>query len=293
MLAWSRRFPSLAKPLAYIRLIRARHKFWERTYLGFWEGELKLLRQAGYQERIAEMRNKYANRRCFILCNGPSLKTLDLRPLKDEITIGSNGIYKGFEDFGFHTDFLFFEDIEQLEIRRKDFPKIQGPTKMAALYNAYAIKPDTDTLFFNAPRMRRNLYYWNELYPQFSEDFAAIVHLGSSITYIMMQWAFHLGCEQVYVLGLDHNYGKLPKRFPPGKIDITKENIDEVSKLHYTNNYYKVGDQIGVPDVARQEQAYTLALDRYQRAGRKLINLSPGTKLNILPTADYSSIISK
>lgn len=121
MLAWTRRFPSLAKPLAYLRLVRARHRYWERTYLGFWEGELKLLRKPGYQQRIAEHHNKFADKRCFILCNGPSLQTQDLSPLKNEITIGSNGIYKGFDDFGFHTDFLFFEDIEQLELKRKDW----------------------------------------------------------------------------------------------------------------------------------------------------------------------------
>ena len=291
MLAWTRKFPSLAKPLAYYRLVRARNRFWERTYPGWWEGEFKLLRRAGYQDRISEFHNKFHGQRCFVMCNGPSLQQLNLAPLKDEITIGCNGIYKGFEAFGFHTNFLMFEDIEQLELRRKDFHKIEGPIKLAALYNAYAVKADRDTLFFNSPRMRRNLYYWNELYPQFSEDFAAIVHLGSTVTYIMLQWAYFLGCDPVYVIGLDHDYGELPKKFPPGKIQITEDNIEEVRKLHYTHQYYQVGDQMGVPDVARQEAAYSLALQKFQQDGRQLINLTPGSKLDVFPKQDYSSII--
>ncbi|MCH6255238.1 DUF115 domain-containing protein [Puniceicoccaceae bacterium K14] len=276
-----------------MRLVRARHRFWERTYLGFWEGKLKLLRKPGYQEKIAEHYNMYAGKRCFILCNGPSLKAQDLSPLKGEITIGSNGIYKGFQDFGFHTNFLFFEDIEQLELRRNDFPKIKGPKKLAALYNAYAVKADSDTLFFNAPRMRKNLYYWNELYPQFSKDFAAIVHLGSTITYVMLQWAYYLGCEKVYLLGLDHNYGKLPKLFQPGKIDVTAENIEKIRGLHYTDSYYKIGDQIGVPDVDRQEQAFELAQKQFQAAGRTLVNLTPDTKLEAIPKDAYASVINQ
>ncbi len=75
------------------------------------------------------MRNRYLGKRCFILGNGPSLKKMNLDCLKDEITIGSNGIYRFFKEMGFATNFLLFEDVEQTEIRVQIFIKSKGQSK--------------------------------------------------------------------------------------------------------------------------------------------------------------------
>src|SRR6476646_10859762 len=45
--------------------------------------------------RNAELRNRHKERtRCFVIGNGPSLKTQDLTLLKDEITIVANSFFK-------------------------------------------------------------------------------------------------------------------------------------------------------------------------------------------------------
>lgn len=291
MIAWTPKFPKYALPLAYWRLLRARHGYFDRVglRLGPW-GIPRFTHIPGSQQRLALMRNKQRGRRCFIIANGPSLQALDMTKLRREVTIGCNGIYQAFPEWGFHTSYLVFEDIEQLELRRHDVGRVAGPVKLAAIYNAYAFKPDRRTLFFNAPRMRGQLYYWEDLYPQFSRDFAAIVHLGSTVTHIMLQLAYHLGCDPVYLIGLDHDYGELPRRFPPGKITITEENIDLIRGLHFSNQYYQVGDQIGVPDVARQEAAYTAARAAFEADGRRVFNASAHTALDVFERCDYGSL---
>jgi hypothetical protein len=40
------------------------------------------------------LRDRHAGARCFVLGNGPSLGGLDLRPLRDEVTIAANSFYK-------------------------------------------------------------------------------------------------------------------------------------------------------------------------------------------------------
>ncbi len=293
MLAWTRAFPLHERFLGYLRLLRARHRFHDR--LGLRRGGrfgITIGQRPGDQQRLAMMRNKHRGRRCFVIANGPSLNGMDLSPLRDEITIGCNGIYKAFPGWGFHTDYLIFEDIEQLELRRRDIGAIKGPLKLAALYNAYAFPADSRTIFFNAPRMRGNLYYWTDIYPQFSPDFAAIAHLGSSVTYLMLELAYHLGCDPVYLIGLDHDYGELPRRFPPGKITITEQNIDLVRGLHFSNAYYKIGDQIGVPDVARQEMAYALAQSAFENDGRKIYNASAESKLDLFERVEFASLFA-
>lgn len=291
MLAWTPNFPKSALPLAYWRLLRARHGYFDRVGLKFGPGGLPhFTHRPGSQQRLALMRNKHQGRRCFIIANGPSLQQLDMKKLRSELTLGCNGIYQAFPDWGFHTSYLLFEDIEQLELRRHDVGKVKGPIKLAALYNAYAFKPDRQTIFFNAPRMRGQLYYWQDLYPQFSTDFAAIVHLGSTVTYIMLQLAYHLGCDPVYLIGLDHDYGELPKLFPPGKITITEENIELIRGLHFSNQYYQIGDQIGVPDVARQEAAYRKAREAFEADGRQILNASAHTALDVFERCDFNSL---
>ena len=291
MLAWTPSFPRTVLPLGYWRLLRARHGYFDRVglRLGRW-GIPRFSHIAGSQQRLAAMRDKQKGRRCFVIANGPSLKQLDMKKLRGEVTIGCNGIYQAFPEWGFHTSYLVFEDIEQLELRRLEVGRVQGPLKLAALYNAYAFRADRRTLFFNAPRMRGHLYYWEELYPQFSTDFAAIVHLGSTVTYIMLQLAYHLGCDPVYVIGLDHDYGELPKRFPPGKITITEENIELIRGLHFSNRYYKVGDQIGVPHVAMQEAAYARARETFEAGGRRILNASAHTALDVFERCDFNSL---
>lgn len=291
MLAWTPKFPKSALPLAYWRLLRARHGYFDRVGLriGPW-GLPRFTHLAGSQQRIAMMRDKYRGQRCFIIANGPSLKQLDMTRLRKEVTLGCNGIYSAFPEWGFHTTYLLFEDIEQLELRRHDVGRVRGPIKMAALYNAYAFKADSRTIFFNAPRMRGQLYYWRDLYPQFSTDFASVVHLGSTVTYIMLQLAYHLGCDPVYIVGLDHDYGELPKLFPPGKITITEENIEIIRGLHFSNQYYQVGDQIGVPDVAMQEAAYAKARAAFEADGRRVINASAHTALDVFDRCEFGGL---
>lgn len=99
----------------------------------------------------------------------------------------------------------------------------------------------------------------------------------------MLQLAYFLGCNEVYILGLDHDYGQLPELFPPGKISITKENYHLVQDCHFDKNYYKIGDVIGVPYVEKQEQAYKMALDEFLKDNRKIVNANFNSKLQVFP----------
>ncbi len=286
MIAWTSKFPVSEKPLGYLRLLRARHRFFDR--IGFRRGGVGWV--LGDQHRLAALRDKHKGQRAFVIANGPGLKTLDLSPLRNEITIGCNGIYKLFPEWGWHVNYFMMEDIDQVELRRRELAGIKGPLKLYAIYNGYAFPADADTVFFNAPRVRGNLYYWTDIFPQFSRDFAAVAHLGSTVTFLMLQWAYHLGCDPVYVIGLDHDYGELPKLFSPQHITITKEHVEKVRGLHFSDDYYKEGDPIGVPDVARQEAAYALAQKSFAEDGRRLYNASSHTKLDVFERVDYASL---
>ena len=68
------------------------------------------------KKKILEYKNKYAPKRCFIIANGPSLKTMNLDCLKDEITFGMNRIYLLFGQTPFKP--TFYVCIDRLVLRR-------------------------------------------------------------------------------------------------------------------------------------------------------------------------------
>ncbi len=292
MIVWRKSFPRRKRPLGYLRLLRARHLFYDR--MGFRrdkDGRFGYGVIPGYQSAMWRWHNRYKGRRCFILGNGPSLATMDVGPLRKEITIGSNGVYTQFDEWGFKLNYLLFEDLEQTELRGPEIHKVKGVTKLASLYNAYAFRADESTYFFNA--RIGNKKYWNEMAPMFSTNFADIVYLGSTVTYIALQLAFYLGCDPVYLIGVDHNYGELPKLFPPGKITVTEENYPLVQQCHFDKNYYKIGDQIGVPNVKLQDDAYAKAREVFEAHGRHVYNAGVDSKLEAFERCEYGPLFAK
>lgn len=277
MIVWTKNYPQRNKVFGYSRLLRARYAFFDHYTIKRVGFRFELSVKDGYQRIFRKWRNKHKGKRCFILGNGPSLNEMDISLLKNEITIGSNGIYKNFDKWGFTTDYLLFEDVVQTELRSNDIPKIKGPVKLAAIYNSYAFRKDETTFFMNVRLSDK--FYWDNLAPCFSEDFSEIVYLGSTVTYLALQLAYHLGFDEVYLIGVDHDYGELPKLFPPGKITITEDNIHLVKGLHCDENYYKIGDMIGVPYVDYQNEAYEKARNVFEVHGRKVFNAGVGGKL--------------
>ena len=239
----------------------------------------------GYQSKLASLKNKFHKKPCTIVANGPSLNDSDPNLIRQTVSIGCNGIFKRFPEWGFETNFLVFEDIEQFEIRAKELGKTRYSQKLAGIYNAYCVKDHKEWLFFHAPRSQNHSYYFHDesIYPEFSKDFAGIVHLGSTVSFIMLQLAYHIGCDPVIIIGLDHDYGELQKLYPPGKVAITEENISIVRECHFQENYYKIGDVVGVPWVEKQEQAFQSALNAFAKDGRTLLNASKKSNLGIIP----------
>ena len=286
MLAW-KKSTVISSLLYQFRVAKAQYEYFD--HYGLYEPNNKFLpriaRKQGHQTRLSELRDKHLNQPAVVICNGPSLADTPLDFISSKLSIGCNGIYKNFEGWGFHTDYLLFEDIDQFEIRASEASRVTGPVKMAAIYNAYCISSSNDFLFFNAPRRTGNWgYYFNStVFPQFSKDFASIVHLGSTITYIMLQLAYHLGCDPVYIVGLDHEYS-VPSTKDHFVLRITSDNIESVRRSHGIPNYYRIGDVIPLPRYDLMELAYAEALINFEAAGRKLFNASARSKLDILPS---------
>ena len=292
MIKFTDRYPRWKFPFGYLKLLKTQFEYFDHVKFDIKNPKkFGFLNIGGYQSELSKMRDIHKGKRGFIIANGPSLNDIDMSLLQNEITIGCNGIFKEFEKWGFHTTYYLTEDQQQTELRGKEISSLKGPIKFAGIHNAHAFSAFNDINFFHVPMRRNSAYYIrSELFPQFSKDFASIVHLGNTVTYIMLQFAYHIGLEEVYIVGLDHNYGKLPELFPHGKIKVTEENYKLVQECHFDKNYYKVGDVIGVPWVEKQEKAYSEANKIFLENGRKILNASSFSKLDIFKKVDFDTL---
>ncbi|MFC1833741.1 hypothetical protein ACFL2Q_03280, partial [Thermodesulfobacteriota bacterium] len=75
-------------------------------------------------------REKYGNRRCFVIGNGPSLKRIDMMKLKHEVTIGSNRIYLYYRKMGFCPSFYTVVNYLIAEQIQKDVERIEESIKI-------------------------------------------------------------------------------------------------------------------------------------------------------------------
>ena len=78
--------------------------------------------------------------------------------------------------------------------------------------------------------------------------------------------------------------------FEPGHIKITEKNLPIFKKYHFTENYYKIGDKIGVPFIELENQAYKSCNDFFKSSGRQLFNAGLDSRVPFIPKIDFDSL---
>ena len=285
-IVWTKAFKWWERPLGYYRLLKARKNYGTRIRIANPLTSGHFFRAVpGYQEKLRRLRNIHEGSRCFVIGNGPSLRRMDLKLLRNEITIGSNGIFKLFPKMGFHTTYLTMEDVEQCEDRRREHKHIKGPIKIYALNNAYCVPSDDSTLFMNVYRHQMGEQ-------RFSEDCSEVLYSGWTVTYLNLQLAFHLGCDPVYLIGVDFSYGRIGDSFRPGVIDVTAKVMKDIRLTHFDPSYHKVGSRFGVPHVDKQYRSFQKAHGVYEKHARRIYNAGLDSELDVFEKVDYADLFN-
>ena len=219
--------------------------------------------------RLANLRDIHQGERCFIIGNGPSLKQTDLSLLRDEFSFGMNRIYLLFPELGFFTSYYLSVNnlvIEQCadEIRALPVPKFL-PWRARHYF-----LPTEDTVFL----------YTTYSSLDFAQDARGRLWEGATVTYVALQLAFHMGFDQVILIGVDHNF--VTKGEP--NATVVSEGDDP---NHFHSNYFGKGFRWQLPDLETSETAYCLARDAYHLAGRQILDATIGGKLNVFPKVDF------
>ncbi len=258
--------------------------------------------------RLAALKDSHKGQRAFIIGNGPSLKQTDLSKLKGEITFGMNRIYLMFPEMGFSTTYLSVVNDLVIEQTASDLAALQIPkfltwrsrrffqNLLPSQPPASNIQPPTSDLqpptsdlqppasslqppTFSLPTFLYTTYDS----PRFSRDVSGRIWEGATVTYVTMQLAFHMGFDEVIIIGVDHNYETKGK--PNTTITSTGDDPN-----HFSGAYFGKGFRWQLPDLETSEMAYRLARQAYESAGRRIVDATVGGKLTIFEKVAYDSL---
>lgn len=212
---------------------------------------------------LAELKDIYRGRRCFILGNGPSLNQTDLALLKDEITIGLNRIYLKFPDMGFSTTFLCCVN----ELVLQQFADDIANQSSVTLINSKGR--------LHGPAGKSLHHMTSITGAGFTTDLSQHTwHPGATVTYAALQLAFHLGIEEVILLGVDHNF------VHSGRAHLT-EKASGPDANHFDPNYFGKDILWQFPDLAESEINYATAREVFRIHNRRIFDATVNGKLRI------------
>ena len=224
---------------------------------------------------VSALRGAHWGRRCWVLCNGPSLNKIDLRALSDEITIGMNGI---FLKQGFRPTYHVVEDREFAADRADEINDYRGPVKVYAADLA-GLRADYPVRFARSGFADR---------PKFSVDLSAVVYWGGTVTYMALQLAYYLGCSEVYIVGADHHM-----EVPAGtEVNGGTYSSAGTDPNHFDPDYFGSGKRWHAPNWPLQERAYAMARAAFARAGRRVLNASVGGRLEVFDRVDWRKVVA-
>lgn len=235
-------------------------------------------------------RNCHKGQRCFVIGNGPSIKSQDLSCLHNEITFVMNAFWKHpilnlwQPDYYFLADPLFFDGSEYsnefLAELRNHVTKLKLFVPMDSTKNGiHHIFEDQLYLVAFIGELGQGLSGW--------PDFTKYVPGVKSVSQFAIMAAMFMGCSPIYLLGLDHDWlshRTLDKHFYEG-CAFGKHPAAFGGDL--SKNRYK-DEAIAVVNLW---SGYEALRDVAQSRSIKILNATAGGFLDVFERVKYEDVL--
>ena len=238
------------------------------------------------QAAIRKYKNFYEGRRCFIIGNGPSLRTNDLDKIKNagEISFASNSIYNLYDKTEWRPTIYTIHDYWEIKNTFKKISELTPKLKIVAISPSCRVrKIDRGILLKFANRDEKD----QEIL--FSDDISECIYDGGTVTYTSIQCATYLGFKEIILLGVDHSFAK--ERTKDGK--IINSNVNNHFQ-NYLNDYAKesgiVDEDYVVFPIDFATMAFEKAKEYADSHGIKILNATRGGKLEVFERVDFDSL---
>lgn len=254
---------------------------------------------SGAYRRVAAMRNQHADRRAFIIGNGPSLKQHDLRKLRGEITFVTNWFVNHPDYDQISPSYYCVSSHEMFGGWRQPKPELNSDW-----LNLLREKECNETRFFFSFKFRKyiqdNSFFSKNpvdylLFdkPKETIDEANDVNLDLSrsmldgytgIMTFCLPLAYHFGISEVYLLGCDCDYSIKSDSDEKAYFYDYSQHKTSTTKTESLERVWADGGPVF--------QAYEIVRDRFAAEGIPIVNCTPGGRLNVFPRASFDDVLS-
>jgi hypothetical protein len=242
------------------------YEIWKRLK---WDGQKQ---SWSSRKKLKQYREKYHGKKAVILCNGPSLVKSDLSLLDGIFTFGLNKINLLFDKSNFRPSFIVAVNPFVIDQNADFF----NSTEIPLFFDSCATKDIAD---------RTNVIFMHSsAQNKFAKDCSVSIYQGSTVTFVAMQLAFHMGFTKVALIGCDHSF--TTKGIPGSTVTSMEKDPN-----HFDPSYFAGGVQWQLPDLYQSAANYSLADSIYRSEGREIVNCTEGGELDIFNRKKLSDFI--
>jgi len=232
---------------------------------------------------LSGFKDIHLGKRAFLLACGPSLNDLDLSLLEGELVYGVSLAYKS-DKVAIDYHFMGDKNIAS-QFYKEILPLTNTWFVSKSIYDFY-LKNKPNTYYFTGPARHKK---------KFKTDLSdGKVYGGGTSSFLAMQFAYFMGIQELYTIGLDHwktyrkglNVTDTGIKNPSGS-PLVISNEDDIH--HFTPDFYKKGVKFYTPTFSKVEASYWAARNAYEADGRILLNASADTALSedIIPRVNF------
>ncbi|CAA0125103.1 Uncharacterised protein [BD1-7 clade bacterium] len=223
---------------------------------------------------LQRIKDQHRGEKAVILCNGPSLNRIDLTALDGVFTLGLNKINLLFEQTTFRPSVIVSVNPHVIQQNREFFKATDIPIFLSHRASRSFAKQENTTFLHMSD------------YPIFSTDCSLSVYEGYTVTFVAMQLAFHLGFQNVALVGCDHHFNNTQGK--PNE----EQQFSGNDSSHFSSAYFSDGQTWQIPDLDNSNISYLMALKAFTKNGRGLYNASIGGKLECLPRVGLTDFLA-
>ena len=201
-------------------------------------------------------------KRCLIIGNGPSLNDIPDKFLDMYPTFGSNRVYLRFDP-------IYYACVNPLVIQQYSY-------EIAQMQSVKFIRASLSDMVPNSIKLH------SISKSVFSYEPLKYIYEGYTVTYVLMQIAYSMNYDEVGLVGVDHRY--IFDGRPNQKLIATEKDPN-----HFDPSYFADGSAWNAPDLVKSEESYYLARAAYEMDGRRIVNLTPGSALDVFDREEWQS----
>lgn len=228
-----------------------------------------------HSPNLVRFKNSHKGERCFIIGNGPSLNKMDLTLLSGIKKFGLNKIYLMFDKVNLDLSYHVTVNPFVINQSHKEIGRLRCESFVS-------YRPSSD-LFSGAEHV--NYIFTEGGVRLFQEDITRVTSEGGTVTYVALQLAFYMGFQEVFLIGVDHNF------VCDGKPN-EEQHMEGKDQNHFDERYFQDMDW-HLPDLVSSEMAYCLARYHYMKDGRKIYDATVDGKLDVFPKITYEDALAR